>query len=390
MGAFRATRALPPASGALSLPARRGLHLPTAPEWQPGLVNRRFQFLLVVLLLHIPLFGYPILRLCQWLGFGAWLTTAIFVPLFFSQVLARIYLRHSNVGVVFWLRRLADLWLGISPLLLGLLLLMEIPVALGWLAPYSAALALLAATFALLLYSVFNAYSPVVVPVTLTSPKLSSTLRFVQITDVHIGSRSSAFLARVVREIYRLQADFLCITGDFIDAAGVGEEKLAALRDIGWPIYFSIGNHEKYEDLDAILARLGKLGVKVLRNRSTRQGAVQIIGIDDHEHPRQVERELAKLDIDTDSFVLLLYHRPRGLEAAAAAGVDLMISGHTHNGQIVPFNLVVNRVFEKAVGLFREGMTHLYVSPGTGTWGPVMRLGSRGEITLFEIKPESA
>ena len=66
-----------------------------------------------------------------------------------------------------------------------------------------------------------------------------------------------------------------------------------------------------------------------------------------------------------------------------------MISGHTHNGQIVPFNLVVNRVFEKAVGLFREGMTHLYVSPGTGTWGPVMRLGSRGEISLFEIHPDS-
>ena len=351
-------------------------------------MNRRYQFLLVVLLLHIPLYGYPILRLCDWLGFNAWLTTAIFLPLFFSQVLVRIYLRHSNAGFVFWLRRLADLWLGISPLLLCLLLLMEIPVALGWIAPALAAYTLLAVTLALLLYSVFNAYSPVVVKVQLTSPKLTSTLRFVQITDVHIGSRSSAFLGRVVRQINRLQADFLCITGDFIDAAGVEEEQLAVLRDISWPIYFSIGNHEKYEDLDAILARLQNLGVEVLRNRATRQGTVQIIGIDDHEHPQQVQRELSRLDIDTNSFVLLLYHRPRGLEAAAAAGVDLMISGHTHNGQIVPFNLVVNRVFEKAVGLFREGMTHLYVSPGTGTWGPVMRLGSRGEITLFEISPD--
>jgi predicted MPP superfamily phosphohydrolase len=82
-----------------------------------------------------------------------------------------------------------------------------------------------------------------------------------------------------------------------------------------------------------------------------------------------------------------LYHRPRGLEAAANAGVDLMISGHTHNGQIVPFNFVVRRVFERAVGLFSEGLTQLYVSPGTGTWGPIMRLGSRGEITLFEVQP---
>ena len=67
-----------------------------------------------------------------------------------------------------------------------------------------------------------------------------------------------------------------------------------------------------------------------------------------------------------------------------------MISGHTHNGQIVPFNLVVARVFNKTVGLFQDGLTQLYVSPGTGTWGPVMRLGSRGEVTLFEILPQSA
>ena len=68
----------------------------------------------------------------------------------------------------------------------------------------------------------------------------------------------------------------------------------------------------------------------------------------------------------------------------------LMISGHTHNGQIVPFNLVVSRFFKRTVGLFRAGLTHLYVSPGTGTWGPVMRLGSRGEVTLYDIQPEPA
>jgi predicted MPP superfamily phosphohydrolase len=125
----------------------------------------------------------------------------------------------------------------------------------------------------------------------------------------------------------------------------------------------------------------------VLRTRAITHGAVQLIGIDDSEHPAQVKRELAKLDIDPSRFVLLLYHRPYGLSAAAAAGVDLMISGHTHNGQIVPFNFVVGRVFKRLVGLFSEGLTHLYVSPGTGTWGPVMRLGSRGEVTLFEIQP---
>ena len=350
-------------------------------------MNKRYQFFAVVLLLHIPLFAYPVLRLCDWLGLSGWLTTAVFLPLLFSQIIARIYLRHANSGLIFWLRRGADLWLGISPLLLCMLVIAELPVALGWLAPPIAAWWLIALTLALLVFSVVNAYSPSVVKIPLSSSKLSSPLRFVQITDVHIGSRSAGFLHRVMAKVNSLNADFLCITGDFIDAPGIDEKQLSALADCPIPIYFSIGNHERYEDLEEILQRLGRLGVQVLRSQALVHGEVQVIGIDDAERSSQVERELATLEVDENRFVLLLYHRPRGLKAAAAAGVDLMISGHTHNGQIVPFNLVVGRVFEQTVGLFREGQAQLYVSPGTGTWGPVMRLGSKGEVTLFEVAP---
>ena len=350
-------------------------------------MNRRYQFVLVALLLHLPLFAYPILRLCHWLQLSAWLTAIIFLPLFFSQVVARVYLRHANAGWLFWLRRAADIWLGVSPLVLAMLLLAEIPVALQWLAPTAAAIGIIALAAALLIFSVLNAYSPSVVTMSLSSGKLTAPLRFVQITDVHIGSRSARFLDRVMARVIALEADFLCITGDFIDAPDVGDEQLAALTRCPVPIYFSIGNHERYEDLDEIIARLKRLGVNVLRTATIQHGEVQLIGIDDRDHPLQVQYELEKVDVDQNSFVLLLYHRPRGLRAAAAAGVDLMISGHTHNGQIVPFNLVVARVFERTVGLFREGATQLYVSPGTGTWGPIMRLGSRGEITLFEIAP---
>ena len=350
-------------------------------------MRSRIKFLLVALLLHLPLFAYPVLRLSSWLGLGGVTTTLIFLPLFFSQIVARVYLRHANSGAVFWLRRAADLWLGVSPLILCMLLIAEIPVALEWVAPATAAYALIGSAFALLVYSMLNAYSPSVVKVQLTSDKLSAPLRFAQITDVHIGSRSGAFLERVMRKVNTVDPQFLCITGDFIDAPGIDEEQLSALRSCPVPMYFCIGNHERYEDLDDILQRLQILGVTVLRSTTTNHGAVQLIGIDDSDNPGQVEREIARLHIDRTRFVLLLYHRPRGLEAAAAAGVDLMISGHTHNGQIVPFNLVVKRVFEQTVGLFTHDRTKLYVSPGTGTWGPVMRLGSRGEVTLFEIQP---
>ncbi|HEY6131648.1 MAG TPA: metallophosphoesterase, partial [Halioglobus sp.] len=257
----------------------------------------------------------------------------------------------------------------------------------GWLDRSTAAYTLIGVAFTLMVFSVLNAYSPSVVTVRLTNRKLDSPLRFVQITDVHIGSRSAYFLERVMHEVNSLNAQFLCITGDLIDAPGIGAEQLAALARCNMPIYFTIGNHERYEDLDAIMQRLEQLNVTVLRSRAVKQDAVQIIGIDDSERPSKVQRELAKIDIDKNCFVLLLYHRPRGLTAAAAAGVDLMISGHTHNGQIVPFNLVVGRVFKRLVGLFHHGQTTLYVSPGTGTWGPIMRLGSRGEVTLFEVQP---
>jgi predicted MPP superfamily phosphohydrolase len=350
-------------------------------------MNKRSQFLLVVVLLHILLFAYPIVRLCQWLSISGGLTLAIFLPLFFSQIVARIYLRHANAGWVFWLRRGADLWLGISPLILCMVFIAEIPVALAWFSASHAAKAVLILSFVLLAYSVLNAYSATVVTVKLSSRKLKSPLRFVQITDVHIGSRSADFLNRVIERVNSVNADFLCITGDFIDATGIDENQLSALRNCTVPIYFSIGNHERYEDLDDILQRLKNLGVTVLRSQTHIHEQVQLIGIDDQERPDQVERELATLQVDRNRFVLLLYHRPRGLRAAASAGVDLMISGHTHNGQIVPFNFIVGRVFEQTVGLFREGMTQLYVSPGTGTWGPVMRLGSKGEVTLFEVEP---
>ena len=89
-------------------------------------------------------------------------------------------------------------------------------------------------------------------------------------------------------------------------------------------------------------------------------------------------------------FTILMYHRPDGLEDAARSGIDLMLCGHTHNGQIVPFHWLVKRYFPRIAGRYEAGATVLYVSPGTGTWGPTMRLGSSNEITVFELSPVPA
>ena len=193
----------------------------------------------------------------------------------------------------------------------------------------------------------------------------------------------------MVKKINSLDPKFLCITGDFIDARGVDRSELVSLQKLDCPIFFSIGNHERYEDLDKILERLASLGVTILRSELAHPSKdIQLIGIDDQEDVKQVDTELKKINFSQDVFTILMYHRPKGFEDAEKAGIDLMLSGHTHKGQVFPFNLVVKKVFRYVSGLHRLGGSLLYVSQGTGTWGPVMRVGSFSEITLFKVKNE--
>lgn len=346
------------------------------------------RIVLILLVLSAILFAYPVWRLGQWLLLPTWLNVTITLPLFLSQFIARILLRHRHGSVAFILRGAADFFLGLSPVLLGGVLLGELALLLFTVSTDRVAMLVLAATTVLGLYGLRKAWRPDLVEVALSSPKLDRPRRFAQISDVHIGSRTARFLKAIIRRINREQVDFLCITGDFIDQPGIGIDKLAALTEFKGPIYYCIGNHERYEDLEAIVQRLESLGVVVLRNRAVQADGLQFIGIDDHERADQVARVLPFIDVDPDCYSILLYHRPQGLEAAAQHGIDLKLSGHTHAGQIAPFHIAVNRVFEYSQGLYQFDNTWLYVNEGTGTWGPTLRLGTRSEITLFRLTPD--
>lgn len=312
---------------------------------------------------------------------------AITVPLYLSQFIARYALRRRHGRIAYVVRGAADVLLGLSPIVLGQVLLGEgLLLAFDW-PSGSVALTILAITAAVGLWGAAVAWRPKVVVTPLTSERLSRPVRFVQISDVHIGSRTSRFLRQVIGAVNELDPEFLCITGDFIDRSGIGLDKLGSLTEFRGPIYFSTGNHEHYEDLEDIVGRLQALGVEVLRNRAIEVDGLQLIGIDDSPDPDQVANVLAGIDVRDDHYTILLYHRPHGLEAASRHGVDLKLSGHTHNGQIVPFHLMVRRAFRYTRGLYRFGGTYLYVNEGSGTWGPALRIGTRSEITLFEVSP---
>lgn len=207
----------------------------------------------------------------------------------------------------------------------------------------------------------------------------------VQLSDVHVGSRSGRFLGRAVRRANEVDADAVLITGDLVDFRHISRRVLAPLGELRAPAYFIIGNHERYVDCDDICRRLAELGVTVLRNATVRAGALQLVGIDDAEPKSQVSRVLPGLTPDPDACRVLLYHRPDGARDAASWGAHLMLCGHTHNGQIVPFNYLVRRVFPRIHGLYDVDGMALYVSPGTGTWGPLLRLGSRCEVTVLRL-----
>ncbi|MEM8952077.1 MAG: metallophosphoesterase [Pseudomonadota bacterium] len=216
---------------------------------------------------------------------------------------------------------------------------------------------------------------------------LDRPYRLVQLSDVHVGSRSSDFLHRVVEQALSHNPDAILFTGDLIDASAVKPEDLVALDKITCPAYFAIGNHERYIDLDAVIDMVEAKGVDLLRSRAMVQGRLQIVGIDDADHPDQVGDELPAIALSDKHYRILLYHRPDGWHVARDAGIDLMLAGHTHGGQIWPFNHVVKRRFKHLVGLFSWGDRHLYVSPGTGCWGPIMRLGTRSEMTVIDLIP---
>jgi len=285
------------------------------------------------------------------------------------------------------LSAIALTWLGVCFLAFTVVVCWEIAHLVLPLTPrlWGGLLCLIVAVLAL--YAMYNAQrlttADVDIEVPPTAPQSVVGLRLAQVSDVHIGSRQPGFLRRVVASVNEAQPDQVLITGDLIDFRGITESELACLGTFNAPATFIIGNHERYVDLEAICQRLRNLGITVLRNESIVAGDLQIIGIDDADARDQVPKHLSNLQPLADRYRILLYHRPDGAEAADAWGAQLMLCGHTHNGQILPFNLLVRRIFPRILGRYQIGQMILYVSPGTGTWGPVLRLGSRCEISMI-------
>src|SRR5258706_4353782 len=222
-----------------------------------------------------------------------------------------------------------------------------------------------------------------------------------QISDIHVGPTIKRnYVAAIVAAVNDLDADMIAVTGDLVDGSVEGlsrhTEPLSGLS-ARHGAYFVTGNHEYYSGVNAWVAELRRLGLRVLMNEHVvlrHEGAVVVVaGVTDysahHFDPAQQSDPAAAIaGAPGDAAVkLLLAHQPRSAFAAAPAGFHLQLSGHTHGGQFLPWNWFVRLQQPFTAGLHRIGDLWVYTSRGTGYWGPPKRLGAPSEITRLRLVP---
>ena len=221
------------------------------------------------------------------------------------------------------------------------------------------------------------------------------------LSDLHLDLvHGEEWLTSIVEKTNALKPDLIAITGDLAEGsvAQFGKET-EPLRRLAAPegVFFVTGNHEYYHDLEGWLQLLDDFGIRVLRNERVAigegNGGFDLAGVDDHEGNRIApghgpDLEKALKGREPKRALVLLAHQPRIMEEASRQGVSLVLSGHTHGGQIWPFSYLVYLSQPYVRGLKELRGTKLYLSSGTGFWGPPMRLGTTAEIAMITLRAQ--
>jgi predicted MPP superfamily phosphohydrolase len=225
-------------------------------------------------------------------------------------------------------------------------------------------------------------------------PRSMDGLRIATVSDIHLGPLAGrAHAQRVVSVINSVDADLVAMVGDLVDGtvAELGEAA-EPLQDIRSRLgaFFVTGNHEYYSGAEEWVAEVERLGLRALRNERVEIEGLDLAGVNDLADPAHApdfDQTLAGRDASRP--VVLLAHQPVLVDRAREHGVDLQLSGHTHGGQIVPFNLVVRLAQPVVSGYARFDDTQLFVTNGAGFWGPPVRVGAPPQVTLVELRAES-
>jgi len=295
----------------------------------------------------------------------------------------------------------SSLWLGLFLYLLMAALLTVLVIGVSRLFGHGLRPGLVAGIFACVailisVYGLWNAFHPRVKDVSVAIkgiPRAWKGRTIVQLSDVHLGHIYRAdFLKRVVDRVNSLHPDVVAITGDLFDGMDGELENLAApLSGLSAPygVYFVTGNHENHLGIDRVFSAMKGTGVVILDDKVRDIDGLQLAGISyrgrNAKPPGDILRTLAGFVPGRPT--VLMYHSPVGVREARQAGVELQISGHTHKGQLWPFNFVTASIYDGLdYGLHRFGDYSIYTTNGAGSWGPPMRTGNTPEIVRFTLE----
>jgi uncharacterized protein len=222
----------------------------------------------------------------------------------------------------------------------------------------------------------------------------------VLVSDIHLGTIVSARrLGRLVSHINDLSPDLVLLAGDIIDEnlrpvlrEDIGDQLRRINSRLG--VVAITGNHEYIGGVEEAVRYLEEHDVLVLRDQVAKLGDLYVVGREDISirwFAGQERKPLQELmaQVEPGYPVILMDHQPLGLEEAEDHGVDLQLSGHTHHGQLWPFHLITQAIYEQDWGYLRRGATQYYISCGAGTWGPPVRTTSRPEIVKITLVAEA-
>lgn len=361
-----------------------------------------FIFVGIMALLIYGLLVYYIGR-SVWNWWGPKQSTAIkWVYIVVLAVVSTSFISGRFLGNLTVLNIIGSYWMAIFYVLIILLPLMHLTLWLLSMAALrsdrlkkGAVSAVLVLMVIVLGFGTFNAYSPTVrtydIQVNKDAGQIEK-LNIVMASDMHFGLLSGkAHAKRMVEEINRLKPDLVLFPGDLIDDdldAYLRQGIDQILTDIQAPygVYASLGNHDRFKgEITDLIAALEASGMTVLYDEKLNVEGFTLVGRRDKQDRERAD--LSAIMEGTDLFrpVFLLDHQPNALDEAQQQGVDLIVSGHTHRGQVFPGHLITGAVFENDYGYLQKGSMHSIVSSGYGFWGPPIRLGSRSEIVQIDV-----
>ena len=231
------------------------------------------------------------------------------------------------------------------------------------------------------------------IPIQLSKTIPSDSIKILAISDLHLGyAIGSGELRRWVQQINSEHLDMVLIAGDLIDISlqpVIHDSLDQYLREIKAPlgVYACLGNHEYYAGADECSHFFQKANIHLLRDSAALiANSFYVIGRDDRTNPTRKSVQQLVSGLDRSKPLILLDHQPFHMEESEKNGIDLQISGHTHDGQIWPFSLILKLIYEKKHGFITKRNTNIYVSSGLGIWGGKFRIGTQSEYAIFHIK----